>query len=81
MAVTPQDEESILERWRTLQRSHEFELAVCIAAALKRGMLNVDESRRYDKLAASVAPEFVIVGLGQLIEAIMHSERFVTFAA
>ena len=81
LAVTPQDEESVLERWRELQHSHDFELAVCIAAALKRGMLNVDESQRYDKLAASVAPEFVVVGLGQLIEAIMHSDRFVTFAA
>ncbi len=81
LAVTPQDEESVLERWRELQHNHDFELAVCIAASLKRGMLNVDESRRYDKLAASVDPDFTVVGLGQLIEAIMHSDRFVTFAA
>ena len=81
LAVTPQDEEPVLERWRALQQGHGCELALCIAAALKRGMLNAEESQRYDKLAASVAPEFEIVGLGQLIEAIMHSDRFVTFAA
>ena len=81
LAVTPQDEESVLERWRALHLGHGCELALCIAAALKRGMLNTDESERYDKLAAIVDPDFTVVGLGQLIEAIMHSDRFVTFAA
>ena len=81
LAVTPQDEEPIIERWRSLQRTHDCELALCISAALKRGMLNAEESQRYDKLAASIAPEFTVVGLGQLIDAIMESDRFVTFAA
>ena len=81
LAVTPQDEKSVLDRWLALKQDHDFELAVCIAAALKRGMLNTEESQRYDKSAANVAAEFEVVGLGQLIDAIMVSDRFVTFAA
>ena len=81
LAVTPQDEKSVLDRWLALKQIHDFELTVCIGAALKRGMLNAEESQRYDKAAANVSAEFEVVGLGQLIDAIMISDRFVTFAA
>jgi tRNA 2-thiouridine synthesizing protein D len=40
LAVTPQDEASVLDRWVALHDEHGVELAVCIAAALKRGILS-----------------------------------------
>ena len=45
---------------------------------LKRGMLSDAERRRYDKPAATVHEAFTIVGLGQLVEAMSASDRFVT---
>ena len=80
-AVAPQDEGDVRAGWIKLRENHNVELALCIANALKRGMLNEDERRRYDKPAATVHDAFNIVGLGQLVEAMVESDRFVTFAA
>ena len=46
-----------------------FELAVCVTAASRRGILANE----------SLADGFVIVGLGQLIEAIEDGDRLVSF--
>lgn len=81
LAVPPQDEPSPRTGWSELAQDHGVELAVCIAAALKRGIINEEECQRYGVPASSLHPDFVIVGLGQLIEAIASSDRFVTFAA
>ncbi len=79
--VAPQDEEDLHAGWVRLGEAHGIELAVCIANALKRGMLDETERDRYERKAATVHPAFAIVGLGQLIEAMTASDRFVTFAA
>jgi len=81
LGVTPQDEDSVQARWVALHEAHGVELAVCIAAALKRGILNDDEQARYQKTAASLHPAFEIVGLGQLIDALIQADRSITFGA
>lgn len=81
LAVPPQDEPSPQPDWVELARHHGIELAVCIAAALKRGVVNEQERERYELPGSSAHPSFAIVGLGQLIEAVGCSDRFVTFAA
>ncbi len=53
---------------------------MCIAAALKRGLVDDNERDRYRLPAANVHPAFVIVGLGQLLEAVATTDRFITFA-
>jgi tRNA 2-thiouridine synthesizing protein D len=80
LTVPPQDEPSPMPGWAELAEAHGFELAVCIAAALKRGIVNAEEQQRYELAASNLHPAFVIVGLGQLIEAIGSTDRFVTFA-
>ncbi len=81
LTVPPQDEPSPQPGWVELARSHGVELAVCIAAALKRGIVNDEERQRYELTAANLHPAFTIVGLGQLVDAICATDRFVTFAA
>ncbi|HEX7034617.1 MAG TPA: sulfurtransferase complex subunit TusD [Pseudomonadales bacterium] len=81
LAVPPQDEPSPQAGWVALAEQHGIELAVCIAASLKRGVVDAGEQHRYDLPASNVHPAFTVVGLGQLLEAIMSSDRFVTFAA
>ena len=79
--VTPQEESDLLDLWLDLKAEYDLELTICIAAALKRGVLNEEERDRYNKSAASIHPAFEVVGLGQLIDAIIQSDRVVTFAA
>lgn len=75
----PQDETDPVEGWRELAREHGVELVLCISSALKRGMLDDTEARRHDKSGPTVYPEFVISGLGQLIDASASCDRIVTF--
>ena len=81
LGVAPQDEEDVHAGWVALAESRGLELAVCIAASLKRGMLNEEERARYGLPAAAAHPRFAVVGLGQLIDAIAASDRFLAFAA
>ncbi len=79
--VPPQDEGDIVLQWQQLAADHNLELAVCIANALKRGVLSADEQKRYERAAATLAEPFQLVGLGQLIDAIASSDRYIEFPA
>lgn len=81
LMVPPQDEWNLQTKWAELQKNHHFELAICIAAALRRGVLNEEENARYDQLGANAHPSFEVVGLGQLAEAIAVADRSITFGA
>ena len=63
------DEENLRDGWTTLAAEADFELAVCISAGARRGV--VEEH--------SLAGGFTIVGLGQMIEAMEESDRLVAF--
>jgi tRNA 2-thiouridine synthesizing protein D len=80
-AVQPQDERDIAEEWARFALDHDIELAVCVAAALRRGVLSRQEAERYERPAASLKAPFQIVGLGQMIEAAIEADRFITFPA
>lgn len=81
LIVLAQDETDIAAQWRTLAETHHFELAVCVANAQRRGVLDQAERKRYEKSATSVAAGFTVVGLGELIEASQSADRFITFPA
>ena len=77
----PQDEPDIRKMWSEFALEHEIELIVCIASALRRGVLDKTEADRYEKNSASLDEAFTISGLGQLIDAGLNSDRLVTFGA
>lgn len=81
LAVPPQDEQNLAREWQALARDHQVELIVCIAAALRRGIINAEEAQRYGLDSSNLAPEFTISGLGQLLEAGVHADRLITFGA
>lgn len=64
----PSDETDPPAAWAALARDHGTELAICVAAGLRRGVTE-----------ASVAEGFTITGLGQLIDSLTRAERSVTF--
>ena len=62
------DDRNIVKRWSKLAETDKLDLAVCVAAGLRRGITE-------DLLA----PGFRITGLGQLVEACIDAGRTVVF--
>jgi len=81
LLVPPQDELHLYRQWQQFSRQHQVELVVCIASALRRGMLDKNEAARYEKKNHTLTPDFTVSGLGQLIDAGLQSDRLVTFRA
>ena len=67
-AIAPQDEMQLTEMWIDLARKSKVELIVCVAAGQRRGLVQT-----------VLADEFEIAGLGQMVEAMIESDRTVTF--
>lgn len=79
LTVVAQDESNTADDWATLIRQHQLDAVACVASALQRGILDSGEAARYDKQAVNMASEFEISGLGQWVDACIHSERVVSF--
>ena len=81
LAVPPQDDRHIPKLWSELSKENDLDLVVCIAAAQRRGMMDVDEAKRQGFEDNNLIEGFRISGLGQLIEAGIESDRLVVFGA
>jgi tRNA 2-thiouridine synthesizing protein D len=79
--IVPQNEHDIPKLWADLATANNIDLIVCIAAALRRGIVNEDEAKRYELPTSNVRKPFVLSGLGQLVEAGIQSDRLITFGA
>lgn len=66
-------------QWAALAAEHDIDLVVCIASAVKRGILPASEARRHKRDAANLAPGFGASGLGQMAESLLTCDRVVTF--
>jgi tRNA 2-thiouridine synthesizing protein D len=77
--VTPQDELDLPRQWRTFVTEHRLDGIVCIAAALRRGVLNAEEAGRYQREAVAVAAPWELSGLGQLHDAVQDADRLICF--
>ncbi|VVP68487.1 Putative sulfurtransferase DsrE [Pseudomonas fluorescens] len=77
--VAPQDETDIAAQWRDFVTEQQLDAVVCIAAALRRGVLNDDEANRYQRPAANLPGPWELSGLGQLHEATQLADRLVCF--
>ena len=81
LITPPQDEQNIPEQWQALAADNDIDLVVCVASALKRGILDSTEAERHEKPANNLAEGFEISGLGQLIDASVQSDRLITFGS
>lgn len=79
LITPPQDELNLVTAWQKLKYEYPIELTLCIAAALRRGILDATEAERHDKQHGNLATGFTLSGLGQLMEAIIHCDRFIQF--
>ena len=79
LVTPPQDDIDFPQNWRLLSKEYGVDLVVCIAAALKRGVLDAQEAHRYEKSAFNLASGFNLGGLGQLVDAAVISDKLITF--
>ncbi len=77
----PQDEVNLHEAWRLLAEENDLELVICVASALRRGILDQTEASRYEKPLGNVEAPFIISGLGQLIDGTINADRTMTFGS
>ncbi len=77
--VTPQDEQDLPKQWRNFVTERQLDGVVCIAAALRRGVLNAEEATRYQREAAAVDAPWELSGLGQLHDAVQDADRLICF--
>lgn len=77
--VFAQDELEMTREWREWVHAQQLDAVVCIAAALRRGVLNAEEAQRYSRPAANLDAPWALSGLGQLHEATQLADRLVCF--
>lgn len=75
----PSDEADWPGLWRAFLENHQIPATCCVASALRRGLLDEAESRRYKKTAANVAAPYTIAGLGDWLESTVNSSRTLYF--
>ena len=79
LAVVAQDEINLQQEWNELIEEHDIDSVICVSSALRRGVLDQTEADRHELGTASVYESSEVAGLGQLIDATLHSDRLVNF--
>jgi len=77
--VAAQDELDVAAEWSRFVSANQLDGVVCIAAGLRRGVLDAGEAQRYQRPAANLAAGWELSGLGQLHEAAQQADRLICF--
>ncbi len=77
--VVAQDQQDIAQQWQAFITEHQLDAVVCIAAALRRGVLDQAEAQRYQRDAVNLAEGYQLSGLGQLHDGLQQADRFISF--
>ena len=73
------DETDLVAQWRDLALAQGIAIDVCVAAAMRRGVLDEAEAKEVGKTQFNLQAPFRLSGLGQLAEASLTADRFVQF--
>ena len=73
------DEFDLVRAWQRLHDEQQVELHICVAAALRRGVLDDNEAQRLALAGANMETGFSLSGLGALAEAALSCDRVVQF--
>ncbi|HGJ5876245.1 MAG TPA: sulfurtransferase complex subunit TusD [Arsenophonus sp.] len=73
------DEFNLLMGWKTLAQQTGCQLNICVAAALRRGIVDEPEAKNGGLPCANLDDDFVLSGLGSLAEAMFVCDRTVQF--
>lgn len=76
----PADELNLTLAWQELAQAANFPLYVCIAGAVKRGLLSAEEAERQGLLCASLATGYQLASLADLATSISSATRSLHFS-
>lgn len=79
LGVQPQDECDLAKEWQSFITENQLDAVVCIAAALRRGILDDAEASRWNRPVANTGPPWELSGLGQWVDSLQIADRAVTF--
>ncbi|KMQ74492.1 sulfurtransferase complex subunit TusD [Marinobacter subterrani] len=81
LCAPPSDEPHWPQEWAGFLEQHGISAIACIASALRRGLVNEAEQKRYQLPSANLLRPFDIAGLGDWVEGRMTSTRTLYFHA
>lgn len=73
------DEFDLVRAWQQLSEQHNVALNICVAAALRRGVIDQQEAQQQGLTAYNLQAGFSLSGLGALAEAMFESDRVIQF--
>lgn len=65
--------------WARLVSDHDIDAVVCVSAAVSRGLIH-EQALGSDGEHEGLVPGFVVSGLGQWADALLNSDRVLTFS-
>lgn len=74
-----QGQTPLANEWLTLAQTHQIELQVCIANAIRRGLVDSNEQQRYQLPAVTLAEGFQLVGLGEMATSYQEVDHVLQF--
>lgn len=81
LTVWGQDEQNLPDAWQMFIQENNLDAIVCIASALKRGVINSSEATRYEKTSCNLAKSMELSGLGQWVDAVNNADKYIVFGA
>ncbi|WP_203300747.1 sulfurtransferase complex subunit TusD [Marinobacter sediminum] len=81
LVTAPSDETHWPKQWAAFLEEHEVPGVACIASALRRGLVDSHEQKRYQLGANNLLAPFAIAGLGEWVEGSIKSTRTIYFHA
>lgn len=73
------DEFDLPSAWVAFAEKHNIPLQVCVAAALRRGIIDKQQAKEQGKETSNMASTFELSGLGALAETLLTCSRVVQF--
>ncbi len=74
-----QNEKNLAQLWLNLAQQCEFELSVCVAAALRRGVSDAENASRHHLNGDNLYEGYTLTGLGVLTEGLITADRVISF--
>lgn len=79
LAAPPSDETHWPAEWARFLKDNAIPGVACIASALRRGLVDSAEQKRYELPASNLLEPFIIAGLGEWVEGTMASSQVLYF--
>ena len=81
LGICNQDETDLPSAWQDFVRENRLDAVVCIASAIKRGVIDTTESKRYGKTSHNLDSHMALSGLGQWVDAVNKADKYIVFGA